>query len=178
MEVELKTLIAVVGSAQADAAAKRAAYEVGRAVIQAGHSLICGGLSGVMEAACKGAFEEVGENSGRIIGILPGTAKSDANQYVDIVLPTGIGYARNAVIACAADALIAVSGGSGTLSEMSYAWQYRKPIVVIRGLFGISSSLVDKKLDERRPDAVFGAETAEEAVSVITDILNHSRGTL
>lgn len=178
MGAPLKTLIAVIGSARAEKVAMTAAYEVGRAVIRAGYSLICGGLSGIMEAACKGAFEEAGENSGRIIGLLPGAFKSDANRYVDIVLPTGIGYARNAVIACAADGVIAVSGGSGTLSEISYAWQYGKPIVVMDGLAGTSSPLIGKRLDDRRSDTIFGAETAEEAVSRIMDILNHSGGTL
>jgi len=167
----LRRLIAVIGSAQTADAAKNAAYEAGKEIIKAGFSLICGGLSGVMEAACRGAQEEAGENSGRIIGLLPGTSKQDANRYVDIAIPTGIGYARNAVVACAADGVIAVSGGSGTLSEIAYSWQYGKPIVVIRGLPGVSPLLIGTALDSRRPDTIYGAENAAEAISIIRKIL-------
>ncbi len=162
----------MIGSARAAGAAEKAAYEAGREIIRRGFSLICGGLSGVMEAACRGAYEEAGENSGRIIGLLPGTSKLDANRYVDIVIPTGIGYARNAVIACAADGVVAVSGGSGTLSEIAYSWQYGKPIAVIRGLPGIPPTLIGTALDNRRQDAIYGAENAAEAVALIGDILN------
>ena len=83
-----------------------------------------------MEAASKGAFNEAGKDSGRIVGILPGTNKDDANPYIDISVPTGIGYSRNMIVACASDAVIAIAGGSGTLSEIAMAWQYRKPIIV------------------------------------------------
>jgi len=167
----LRHLIAVIGSSQAADAAKNAAYEAGKEIIKAGFSLICGGLSGVMEAACRGAQEEAGENSGRIIGLLPGTSKQDANRYVDIAIPTGIGYARNAIVACAADGIIAVSGGSGTLSEIAFAWQYGKPIVVMHGLPGVSSLLIGTALDSRRTDTISGAENAAEAVTIMREIL-------
>ena len=94
----MRTLIGIVGSSKASEVVMSAAYEVGKAVMNSGYSLVCGGLGGVMEAACRGAFEEVGPNSGRIIGILPGSQKKDANPYVDIVIPTGFGYARNFII--------------------------------------------------------------------------------
>jgi len=175
MEGKLKHLIAVIGSARATDTAQKAAYEAGREIIRHGFSLICGGLSGIMEAACRGAHDEAGENSGRIIGILPGTSKHDANRYVDIAIPTGIGYARNAVIACAADGVIAVSGESGTLSEIAYSWQYGKPIVVIRGLPGVSSTLAGVAFDNRRQDTIYGAESGAEAVALIRDILNRQK---
>jgi uncharacterized protein (TIGR00725 family) len=94
-----------------------AAYEVGRLLAEAGHAIVCGGLGGVMEAACRGAKSA----SGLTIGILPGTARGDANPYVDVAIATGIGEARNFVIVRTADALIAVGGGYGTLSEISFA---------------------------------------------------------
>ena len=140
----MRTLIGIIGSSRATKQVKDAAYEVGRYVIKSGYSLVCGGLGGVMEAACRGAFEEAGENSGRIIGILPGTLKSDANPYVDINIPTGMGHARNMIIACCSDAVIALSGESGTLSEIAMAWQYGKPIVVIEKLPGTSCGLIGK----------------------------------
>jgi uncharacterized protein (TIGR00725 family) len=163
----MRTLIAVVGSARASKPLVDAAFEVGREIINAGYALLCGGLGGVMEAACRGAHSVAGKNSGIIIGILPGTNKNDANPYTDIVIPTGLGYGRNMIIACSSDAMIAVGGGSGTMSEISMAWQYGKPIVVIEGLPGIAGDLAGKSLDDRRDDTIAGAASAEEAISFI-----------
>jgi uncharacterized protein (TIGR00725 family) len=87
--------------------------------------LVCGGLGGVMEAACRGAKEA----GGTTVGILPGTERSDANAYVDIAIPTGLGQARNAIVARAADALVAVGGGYGTLSEIALALRHDKRVV-------------------------------------------------
>jgi uncharacterized protein (TIGR00725 family) len=157
----------VVGSARASKPLVDAAFEAGREIIRAGYSLLCGGLGGVMEAACRGAAAEAGRNSGRIIGILPGTDKHEANSYVDVVITTGIGFARNMIIACAGDAVIAVGGGSGTMSEIAMAWQYGKPIVVIEGLPGTAGDLVGKSLDDRRSGTVAGAATAAEAVALL-----------
>jgi len=168
----MKKLIAVIGSSSAPVKILDVAFEVGRQIILSGYSLICGGLYGVMEAACQGAFKEAGMDSGRIIGILPGASKADANPYVDIVIPTGIGYARNMIIACASDAVVAVAGGSGTLSELSMAWQYGKPIVVIKGLDSITETMIGKKLDERRSDFILGAKSPREAIKTISEILN------
>jgi len=167
----MKKLIAVIGSSSASDNILNVAFEVGRQIIISGFSIICGGLYGVMEAACRGAVKEAGKDSGRIIGILPGTRKEEANPYVDIVITTGMGYARNSIIACAADAVIAVAGGSGTLSELSMAWQYGKPIVVIKGLGSITESMIGKQLDDRRSDFIMGAENPEEAISIIREIL-------
>ena len=171
----MKILIGVIGSSRAIKPVVDVAYEVGRKIITAGYSIICGGLGGVMEAACRGAFAEAGPDSGRIIGILPGTGKRDANPYVDIIIPTGIGYARNMIIVCCADAVIAVSGESGTLSEISMAWQYGKPIIVMENLPGITAELIGRSLniDSSELDAkkIIGAENAEEAVSIVKKLL-------
>jgi uncharacterized protein (TIGR00725 family) len=163
----LQTLIAVVGSSSASQPVLDSAFKTGAEIMKAGFSLICGGLSGVMEAACRGAFSIVGTNSGRIIGILPGLDKQDANPYADIVIATGIGYARNSIIACTADAVIAVSGGSGTLSEIAFAWQYGKPVVVLGGLPGFSARLIGLSIDERRNDNIRGAADPEEAIAIV-----------
>ncbi len=87
--------------------------------------LICGGLGGVMEAACRGARE----SGGTTVGILPGTDRSAANPYVDIAIPTGLGEARNAIVARSADALIAIGGAYGTLSEIAFALKAGKRVV-------------------------------------------------
>jgi len=167
----VRTLIAVIGSSQAPKRVLDAAYEVGAEVIRAGFTLICGGLGGVMEAACRGASACTGNQVGRIIGILPGTDKHEANPYVDTALATGLGYARNVIIACAADAVIAVSGGSGTLSEIALAWQYGKPIVVLDVLPGIASELAGKPLDNRRSDRIEAAKNPREAVETVKLLL-------
>ena len=163
----MKTLIAVIGSSDADKKTLRIAFETGKEIINAGFSLICGGLSGVMEAACRGAQSVAGPDSGMIIGILPGASKHDANRYVDIVIPTGIGLSRNFIIACACDGAIAIAGGSGTLSELAMSWQYGKPIVVIEGTEGISPGFSGRSLDTRRDDRIIGAKNAAEAVEIL-----------
>ena len=171
----MKTLIAVIGSSAESKILGRAAFEAGREIIRAGFSLICGGLGGVMEEACRGAQYEAGADSGRIIGVLPGTKKEDANPYADIVIPTGMGYTRNGIIACSADGIIAVGGGSGTLSEIALGWQYGKPIVVITGLPGLSAGLEGFVLDDRRTDSVAGARSGAEAVALIRALIIHDQ---
>jgi uncharacterized protein (TIGR00725 family) len=98
---------------------------VGRALAEAGAVVVCGGLGGVMEAACRGAKEA----GGTTVGILPGHDRAEANPYVDVAIATGFGEARNALVVRAADALIAVGGEYGTLSEIALALKARKPVV-------------------------------------------------
>lgn len=119
------SVIAVVGPGEADTATCDRAEIVGQAVATAGADLVCGGLGGVMEAACRGARSA----GGRTIGILPGGERAGANPHVDVVIPTGLGEARNVVVVRTADALIAVSGGWGTLSEIALAAKLARPIV-------------------------------------------------
>ena len=98
---------------------------MGRELAARGAVLVCGGLGGVMEAACRGAKDA----GGRTVGILPGTDRAAANPFVDTAIPTGLGEARNALVVRAADALIAVGGGYGTLSEIALALKAGKPVV-------------------------------------------------
>jgi uncharacterized protein (TIGR00725 family) len=102
-----------------------AAEQVGRELGSRGVVLICGGLGGVMEAACRGAKDA----GGVTVGMLPGLDRSDANPYVDVVIATGLGEARNALVVNAAEALIAVGGGYGTLSEIGLALRAGKRVV-------------------------------------------------
>jgi uncharacterized protein (TIGR00725 family) len=117
--------LAVVGAGRATAEQAATAEQVGRAVAEVGALLVCGGLGGVMEAACRGARQA----GGTTLGILPGTDRSQANEYVDVAVPTGLGEARNALVVRAADALIAVAGEYGTLSEIALALKVGKPVV-------------------------------------------------
>ena len=122
---ERPLLVAVVGSAACDEAVAALAQAVGQEIGRRGAVLVCGGRGGVMEAACQGAKAQ----GGITIGILPGTDRREANRYVDIPVVTGLGDARNAVIVRSADAVIAVSGGYGTLSEIGLALKMGRPVV-------------------------------------------------
>jgi uncharacterized protein (TIGR00725 family) len=102
-----------------------AAEAVGRGLAARGAVVVCGGLGGAMEAACRGAKEA----GGMTVGLLPGLDRRDANPYVDVAVTTGLGEARNALVVRAADALIAVGGGYGTLSELGLALRTGKRVV-------------------------------------------------
>lgn len=116
--------ISVIGGSEVDRVTADAAHEVGRLVAGRGHDLVCGGLGGVMAAACRGAAEA----GGLTIGILPGTDRAGANPHVDVPVATGLGDARNALVVLNGDAAIAVAGGPGTLSEIGLALGYGRPV--------------------------------------------------
>jgi len=116
--------IAVVGPGDATAGEEGEAEAAGRALAEAGAVVVCGGLGGVMAAACRGAKEA----GGATVGILPGPDRGAANEWVDFAIPTGLGEARNALVVRAADALVAVGGGWGTLSEVALALKAGKPV--------------------------------------------------
>jgi uncharacterized protein (TIGR00725 family) len=117
--------IAVIGAASCSQDVAVLAGVVGREVARRGAVLVCGGRGGVMAAACRGAKEA----GGTTIGILPGTERSEANSYVDLPIVTGLGEARNAIVVRTADAVVAVSGGYGTLSEIGLALKMGRPVV-------------------------------------------------
>jgi len=118
-------MLAVIGSASCDDLVAAQAEAVGREIARRGAVLVCGGRGGVMEAACRGAKAE----GGTTVGILPGPDRGAANPYVDVPIVTGLGEARNAVVVRAADAVIAISGGYGTLSEIGLALKMGRPVV-------------------------------------------------
>ena len=121
----MEMLIAVIGGGECSAEEAEMAEIVGRKLAQHGVTLICGGLKGIMEAACKGAFFA----GGRTIGILPGNSRDDANSYVSIPIVTGMMYARNIIIVKSACAAIAIGGSYGTLSEIAHALQNGVPVI-------------------------------------------------
>lgn len=149
MNLKDKKLIAVIGQGKdCTTEITNLAEEVGYYIAQQGSVLICGGLYGVMEAACRGAKK----GNGLTIGILPTTSKDDANPYVDIPIVTGISVARNVIIVRTADAVIAVGGFYGTLSEIAYSLALDKPLV------GLKTWNLDKKIHQ--------VNTAKEAVEL------------
>ena len=117
--------IAVVGPGSATADELSLAEETGAEVAAAGCGLVCGGLGGVMEAACRGARSR----GGLTLGLLPGLEREAANGWVIVAVPTGLGEARNALVVRAADAVVAIGGGWGTLSEIALAMKTGVPVV-------------------------------------------------
>lgn len=116
--------VSVIGGSSIPDATYEQAREVGRLLGTRGHELVCGGRGGVMEAVCRGAQE----NGGHTIGILPGSDRAAANQYVDTPIATGMGNARNALVVLNGDAVVAIDGSTGTLSELGLALDYGRPV--------------------------------------------------
>jgi uncharacterized protein (TIGR00725 family) len=167
--------IAVCGASRViDPAIAALAREVGAAVARSGATLVCGGMDGVMHAACMGAAEArtlAGGQGGLIVGITPTARKADANPYCDVVIPTGLGPARNSVVVLAGDAVILIGGGAGTLTEAAFAWQYGKPIVALVPSGGWAASLAGQGIDDRRADWIVAAQTPADAVQRALELI-------
>jgi hypothetical protein len=144
--------VAVCGSGEAAKQEEAWAQEVGRLIAEAGAVLVCGGLGGVMDAAARGC-EAAG---GVSIGILPGEGRDAATPHLTVSIPTGLGEARNALVVRAADAVIAIGGEFGTLSEIALALKLGKPVVGLRTW--------ELAKDGRAVNAIVKATTPEEAV--------------
>ena len=145
--------VAVVGPGTADPGVTETGHAVGAGLARRGAVLVCGGRGGLMEAACRGAKEA----GGTTVGILPGLDRADANEFVDVAIATGIGDARNALVVRAADALIAVAGGFGTLTEIAFALVAGKPAI------GLGTWKLERGGGSGE-DPIVRASTPEEAV--------------
>ncbi len=145
--------IAVIGPSAASPAEHQLGEEIGRRIAEAGAVLVCGGLGGLMEAAASGCAK-VG---GRSVGILPGISRDEANPYLTVAVATGMGEARNAIVVRSADAVIAVSGEFGTLSEIALALKMGKPVVGL-GTWELAKA-------GRPVEAIVRASSPEEAVA-------------
>ncbi len=162
-------IIAVIGNFDPPPHIYALAEEVGRELAKRGVTLVCGGLTGVMEAVCKGAKSE----GGTTIGILPGGSPGTANDYVDIPVATNMGYARNVAVVSTGSSVIAVGGAFGTLSEIAYALSYGIPVVSLNSwpltLRGDGQPVGDGYIVAADPaDAVQKAIAAAEARTVDT----------
>ena len=146
-------IVGVIGASRVDDDLRATAYDVGRLIAENEAILVCGGLSGVMEAACQGAYE----HDGVTIGVLPSDDTYEANPYVQIPVATGLGIGRNIVIVRTADVLIAVGGTYGTLSEIGLALNLGKRVVHLRSWDLDQAGAVD-------PEIYVEAETPEDAV--------------
>jgi uncharacterized protein (TIGR00725 family) len=159
----MQTFVAVCGSDGDDvhlsSVALEVAEQVGRGIAQRDGVLVCGGRGGVMQAACKGAKEMKGVT----VGLLP-DSKDEANEFVGIPLSTGLGMRRNFLVVSAADAVIAIGGRWGTLSEISFAMIFQIPVVLVAGTGGCVDELVTGNLMKESESRLYVAGSAEEAV--------------
>ncbi len=153
-----RKVIAVIGGGQPTSKEVKLAEKVGRELAKHGAILICGGLSGVMEAACKGANAE----RGLTIGILPGENRQLANPYVQIPIATGVGYARNVAVVKSAQAVIAIGGSYGTLTEIGYALQTGLPVI------GLNTWTIIR--NNRQDKSIIPAESATKAVEMAIEL--------
>ncbi|MCE5254465.1 MAG: TIGR00725 family protein [Actinomycetia bacterium] len=154
--------ISVIGGGRCTAVEYALAEEVGRLIAAQGATLVCGGLSGVMEAAARGAKE----TGGTTIGILPGHDRSLGNPYLDYALTTGIGHARNLAVVSSGDAVIAVGGGFGTLSEIGLAAKIGRPVVIVSGW---------RLQNDDGAEGVWYASSADEAMALVKEALGVGR---
>ena len=164
--VERPIRIGVIGSGRAHPRWDEWAEEVGRRIADAGAVLVCGGLSGVMAAASRGARKA----GGATIGILPGTHADEANPFITIPIPTGLGEGRNLMVVQSSDLLIAVGGGAGTLSEIGFALKLHKPLILL-GSWEIKPPSGNDSLSTR-PHVV---DNPEEAVQLALRLIRVSR---
>jgi uncharacterized protein (TIGR00725 family) len=148
-----RKIISVIGGHNCTSEVEQLAHNLGKNLAKVGGVLVSGGLGGTMEAACQG-FKQGGGNL--VIGILPGYNKDDANPFVDIAIPTGIGLARNVLVVKSADVVVALPGEAGTLSEIAYCLQFKIPVISLHSW--------DIK-------GVIKVETIEEAVREVVKIL-------
>jgi len=155
---ERKLTIAVIGGGKCSAQEAVLAEAVGRELAKRGAVLVCGGLSGVMEAACRGASSE----GGITIGILPGDDRRSANPHVQIPIVTGLGYARNIAVVKSAQAVIAIGGSYGTLSEISHALQSGIPVI------GLNTWSLSR--NGREDNSIIPAKSPTEAVDKALDL--------
>ncbi len=173
-----RPLIAVIGGSVVDAHTASVAHALGTALAKRGFSILCGGRGGIMDATARGLREareasppEDRARDALAIGILPEDHADNANPWLDIAIPTGVGLARNALIARGASAAIAIAGESGTLSEMALVWQFDVPLCALDCCGGWAARLAGQPLDSRRSDVVHPAHTAEEAAEWALTVL-------
>lgn len=147
-----KRIVGVIGGHFCSGETNELAEQLGAALSETADTMVCGGLGGVMESACRG-FRKEGKLT---IGIIPGYNKEDANHFVDVVIPTGMGLARNLLVVKSADVVVALPGRSGTLSEIAYCLQFDIPVI---------------SLNSWDIPGVIKAETIPEAVEKVREML-------
>ena len=145
------------------------AFQLGVKLSTHNYYVFTGGMGGVMEAVSKGIYTSSNRNC-RTIGILPNLDKSEGNSFLDIVIPSGIGYARNSILIASADVVVAFGGGAGTLSEIAFAWQYNKTVFCYEGEEGWSKQLANKELDNRKNGLLIGFKNIDDLMTKLISL--------
>ena len=165
---KFKATISIIGASEISSEIEQRAIELGKLLAKNGYAISCGGLTGVMEAVCKGAKQE----GGLTIGITPFEKKGMANKYVDIEIPVPFSQARNIIVVLSGDACVAVSGKAGTLSEICFAWIYNKPLLALTDVGGWSSKIAGQQIDDRRKDKIIGISNPQGIVDKLNEIFS------
>ena len=162
--------VAVCGPGEATDAETALAEEIGRLIAEHGWTLVCGGLGGVMAAACRGANRA----GGATIGIIPGYDEAAANPWVAHVICTGLGQARNTLIAATGHTLIAVGGGYGTLSEIALALRLRRPVILLGGWTALLADTTQPSITQSA-DALTVVESPADAIAAVARLILRAR---
>ena len=141
------------------------ARALGRLAVDAGFRVVSGGRDGVMHAASRGARDSEQYREGDVIAIIPGYDADEASPAADIVIPTGLGHARNVLVVATADVVIAVAGKAGTLSEIALAWKLGKPVIALATTGGWAHRLAGEAIDDRPHGVVLDARSPAEAIA-------------
>ncbi len=176
--VERRKIVAVIGNHKIEEGSVRyeTAFALGKALVDNGYRVQSGGLLGVMKAVMKGARASEKYREGDTIALVPSFDTETANEYADIVIPTGLDIMRNALVANAY-AVIGIGGGAGTLCEYAFAWSFDRLIIAMKNTGGWSEKLADTQIaNDRYPeiedDRVYGAETVDEAIQILNEKIN------
>lgn len=172
-----KGMISICGNASLPESDHRLslAESLGKRLVDEGYRILTGGLGGVMEAASRGARSSDLYHAGDVIGIIPGYNVEEANEYVDIAIATGMDHLRNQVVSNS-DAVVAIGGGAGTMSEIAFAWMLKR-LVIAYEVEGWSGKVSNMRIDHRiryndiPDDRVYGVNDAEEVVIILCDLL-------
>ena len=177
--MDRRKIVSVIGDAsiEQDGEKYRLAFAMGKALVDAGYRVQSGGLNGVMKAVMAGAKSSKNYKEGDTIALVPSFDTEMANEYADIVIPTGLDLMRNAMVANAY-AVVGIGGGAGTMSEYCFAWTLKRLVIAFKNSGGWSEKVADTKLDYRvrypdiPDDRVYGVTTAEEAVQILDEKIN------
>lgn len=166
----MRPILSIIGSASVNPEQEAASEVLGRLAVEAGFRICCGGRTGVMAAACRGARSASNYREGDTIGIMMNYDPASANAWVDIAIPTGMGFSRNTIVVAAGQVVVAVAGGAGTLSEIALAWQLGRPVIALC-VGGWAERMAGQKLDHRQPGTIHRAESPSEAVGIAAMLL-------
>ena len=175
----MRKIIAVIGDrwCQGNSTKAKMAFELGKALIDNGYRVLSGGGAGIMETVMRGAKASEKYQDGDTIAILPGFDDRDANDFADIVIPTGLDIYRDAIVANSY-AVVAIGGGVGTLNEMTFAWNFKRLMIAYTNVEGWSSKMAGEKMDQYvryahiPEDKVFPTSSAEETISLLNKYID------